>query len=510
MSITASNIKTRAGSGSISIDHGSLPTTNVEVKDIGVIESDFDLADDREDASNVLFNLGEFNFTCFDKLSNGSSLFEELDNISSTDIITVTLSFTLNSGRSITEVFSFTTNDITYKYLAREVEIESTFNFVLDETIGEIAGSDCSEVVLVGGYNEENDSAAPFCGLTPSTGEIHAMTAKGFVEEILGLMNTNNTVVNNSYSYNGNLPTGNNQFFVLRSDDTTTTATVRDPAKPVFYRMAVADGAILGSFMGYNFLVQRKDTSDSVSLNTDNVENLKIETSLENYFGIRLGYLSILDSSLTGNPFDGIGVHKVLLGDSDGLNSEATKYTNIYFRTTQVANASDSSGDWMDDSRNLRGTIGPTLDEDAEEGDLIIQLTGAPPSSLDVGDSVFPSNSFGRSYKVDEIDGSTLVLSEPLRHDIDAGTSMGYFPDMTTAESNIADRSVEGYKLGYNAGEGRRVEFTILGLDNLKPYQTITFDSTFNSFLNGKTFRPSKLTYDLQTDKINVEAYQIG
>lgn len=507
--ITSGNFEARSGTISIDITHASLPSTTVKVSDIGTIEADFDLSDDEEKANNVLFNLGEFNFKCFDSLGNGGSLFEELDTIDSTETITVTIDGTLNSGRSFTGVFSFTTNNIEYNYIRREVSIESVFDFSLTADIAEIVGSNCSEVVLVSGYNEQNDPNNKICSLSAGTGEIHAMTAKGFVNEILSRMNTNNIVKNGSYLAGGTVATGSNQFFVLNSDSTTTSYTADDPAQPLFYRMAVADGAIIGSFMGYNFFVQRKDTTNSVTLETSEVEDLSIETSLENYFGIRVGYLSILNSSLTGNPYDGMGVHKALLGGDDGLNSEATKYTNIYFESTQLANANDSTGSWVDDSRTLRGNAG-SLDEKAFEGDDKLVLQTAPPAGLAVGDSVFPSVAYDRAYEVSEINSNVLVLNEPLREDIEDTQAIGFFTDMTAAEGVIADRSTEGYKLGYNAGEGRRVQLTIHGLDNLKPFESFTLGTSFSSLLSGGEFRPSKLEYDLQTDKITVEAYQIA
>lgn len=50
---------------------------------------------------------------------------------------------------------------------------------------------------------------------------------------------------------------------------------------------------------------------------------------------------------------------------------------------------------------------------------------------------------------------------------------------------------------------------TILGIDTLNPYQSFTLDTGFNDFVDGKTYRPSYLKYNLEDNKIEFEAYSI-
>lgn len=510
-SISSGTFDARSGDGSITIDpdgNTSLPNTTMKVADIGVLEADYDLKDDSESANNVLFNLGEFRFDVFDRLGNGDSLFASLDSISSTTTIDVELDWTTNNGRSWEERFQFNTSNIEYDYESRKVTIESKYEFVLDETIGQIFGQDCSEVSLVGGFGESNTPSAPLCGLTPNgTDEIHCMTAEGFVNVILDNMNSSNTSVNGSEVAGGPVAPGSREFFVLGADATTSDYTRDQPAKDLFYRLAVADGAILGSYLGYNFFIKRLDTTNNVSITTADVESINVQPTLEDYFGVRNVFQGILNDSISGGTNNGTGWYNVLIGDDDGLNDDATKYTNIYFESNAFLLADTSSNPVLD-ARQLFLGINASLDEDASEGDRILSVDSSP--SVSAGDQIFPLYSYDRSYEVASSTSNSITLAEPLRHDISSGTALLRFTDMNISEDTLDD-SVNAYAKAYSADrDTRNIEISVFGLDTIKPYETFSLGSGFSTFLSGETFRPSKMTYDLKADKIKVKAYQIS
>lgn len=54
-----------------------------------------------------------------------------------------------------------------------------------------------------------------------------------------------------------------------------------------------------------------------------------------------------------------------------------------------------------------------------------------------------------------------------------------------------------------------RIEATVLGVDKVKPYQSIKFDTDTPSRFQGKHFRPTSIKYDFKNDTIKVTAYKI-
>jgi hypothetical protein len=76
--------------------------------------------------------------------------------------------------------------------------------------------------------------------------------------------------------------------------------------------------------------------------------------------------------------------------------------------------------------------------------------------------------------------------------------------------STILDRMEDSYKKALNIEEGYSIEFEILGIDKLLPFQFITFDTDIDSSVNGKKVRPSKLEYDLENNIIKGHGYIIG
>jgi hypothetical protein len=54
-----------------------------------------------------------------------------------------------------------------------------------------------------------------------------------------------------------------------------------------------------------------------------------------------------------------------------------------------------------------------------------------------------------------------------------------------------------------------RIKTTVLGVDKVKPHQSIKFDSTAPARFQNKHFRPSSLSYDFKADTIAITAYEI-
>ena len=503
-SITTGSFDLRSGSASISIEHPDLPTTTVRCEDIGTISAEFD-QNEEEAKGNVLFSLGTFTCTFFDELGSGNSFFDALDALLSTDEVTITLSFTDNSGNSSTSPFTFTKNDIEYRYLQRKVRIEANFRYDPDTQISSVLGANCSDVVLIGGYEEGNEPSAPLCGLTPSSGEIHALPTDVFIDYMISQMNTSNSNVNDTELWMNN---SDPKYYVLSSDGSTTSNIATDRAVDVLYRMAVADGAIMGSFLGYNFFVPRTDSTSAVSISESDVESISITPTYEDYYIIRHSYLTELPPSLRSGVSEGFLIYDSYIGTDDGLNDNADKITNIYFQTRSITPATFDGTDYNNVSRDLF-TVQYTVDGDVEGGSRVIEFTTDTSSTFSAGDWIFPSTAYDRTYEIESVDTTTVTLKEPLRDDIRDGDLMRAFVGMNSKEETFAPKTLESYARAFNAKGTRNISFTVLGTDTVKPYQAITFDTTFNDRVKNKTFRPYKIEYDLRADKINIEAYQI-
>jgi hypothetical protein len=60
-----------------------------------------------------------------------------------------------------------------------------------------------------------------------------------------------------------------------------------------------------------------------------------------------------------------------------------------------------------------------------------------------------------------------------------------------------------------SAQTSERIETTILGVDKVKPYQVLRFDTDTPSRFQNKHFRPTSIKYNFKDDTIKITAYKI-
>ena len=75
--------------------------------------------------------------------------------------------------------------------------------------------------------------------------------------------------------------------------------------------------------------------------------------------------------------------------------------------------------------------------------------------------------------------------------------------------SGLGSTSRTAYEAIVGIDQSFKVSFEILGIDTLKPFQFITFDTDIHPILNNEKVRPSKLEYDLENNLIRGEGYII-
>jgi hypothetical protein len=75
---------------------------------------------------------------------------------------------------------------------------------------------------------------------------------------------------------------------------------------------------------------------------------------------------------------------------------------------------------------------------------------------------------------------------------------------------DISDNARDSYKKSLGISSSYSIDFELFGIDSLKPYQFIQFDSDIHPTINSKKVRPSYLEYDLESNIIKGEGYIIG
>lgn len=74
-------------------------------------------------------------------------------------------------------------------------------------------------------------------------------------------------------------------------------------------------------------------------------------------------------------------------------------------------------------------------------------------------------------------------------------------------------REVYAYALGVQDDDydvRYRLDLTIFGIESVLPFQFIEFGTGISPFVDSKKLRPSKMSYDLEANKVNIEGYFIG
>jgi len=76
-------------------------------------------------------------------------------------------------------------------------------------------------------------------------------------------------------------------------------------------------------------------------------------------------------------------------------------------------------------------------------------------------------------------------------------------------EQKIVDNGVAVYQKALPATGNFVIDAVIRGVDKIKPYDAITFDTSVPARYQGKTFRVSYLSYDFNNDLIKIKAYEL-
>lgn len=488
--ITDNNVKTRAGSGSISISHASLPSDSMDVSDIGEVSIEFDVEQQANAADSIFFTPSNFKFSAFDKMVSRASLFEAIDdNLTSTDTIEVEFSFTTDGGWSWTDnTIELTKDNIEYKEERREVTFDCVYNKSITSSLSDI-------FVALDTYNFR---------LSNDTNK-DCVTCKDYIEYVLGLLSSG-TVTHSSNNFSSDPFSGNDTWVLFEDHDGNVYEQEKDPLR-ILYRLAAVDGSIISVMMGESFFVSRLDTSNNVTLSEDDADVVQINPGLENYRSVSAWFYSILGTdnmSSWSSPY-------VMY---DSLNNDAIKDLNISFYMLELQPAEwDSTNTWFsDDGFVFESDTGADLSNDISEGTFVFEVSADPSLSED---NYFSFSDKRELYLVDGSTASTLSVKTPIRRDVNAEFSTGGNKSIrqivnTSNRGSMAQNATECYAKAYGADGIRKIKINILDIDSLKPYQTFSLDSSFRSLLRNQTYRPSKLTYNIKTDKISVEAYQIG
>lgn len=468
--ITSNTFTLRSGTGSLSISQASLTGgQNMDVVEIGTIKGDFDLEEDENESTSILFNLGEFSFTAFDKLSDGTSLFAALDGLSATDLVQLDISFTTDGGHAINDRYYFTIEEMEYDRNRRTTSIN---------TAKQDAGDLQKDMVEFFNSDVAAGDIVPFTGTTTDTDSINT---KDFIETALPLFNSSNTTINESNLYSTTVSGGTTVMIVVKTDAADVDETL--------FELAASEGSIVGTMMGYNFFVTRQFSAGStVSLNQSDIEDdtLKIKPGLDSYVGIDVTFEG---SSINWSNFssysrlttlaEDVNISETIIDVDSIAGISAGDFVLV---NEEIMYVESTSTGQMTVKRGYRSDV-----TTHSNGDHVVEVYNPDAAKrLDVK-FLNPVLAWAQYDSVnDEFDNVGGEISSPTREGQD------------------------GYASGYGANKARKVEFTILDIDKLDPFEAIQFDSSFPSIIQGDTFRPSELEYDLQEDKIMVKAYKIS
>jgi hypothetical protein len=87
--------------------------------------------------------------------------------------------------------------------------------------------------------------------------------------------------------------------------------------------------------------------------------------------------------------------------------------------------------------------------------------------------------------------------------------STGASGQWNTQNLAIAGTVVYSSAFDFSVEPATRIETTVLGVDSVKPYQVIKFDSSTPTRYQGKHYRPSSIKYDFKADTVTISAYRI-
>src|SRR5699024_19094 len=279
------------------------------------------------------------------------------------------------------------------------------------------------------------------------------------------------------------------------------------------------------------FVEGRISTNNAVTITPSQVVDYEIKASEEAYIYVLCcaDWLDVPYPSL--NEWEAAGVQ---YGSADGLSDRGKKVLEVYFKMGGLSlaqwNETDDVFYSIDNaSPDFTWEAFATIDnaDGAPEGTygfVIDQIAdpevGIPPGTILVlgypGDLRLDTGS-NTAYYVggyDEfavcagynMETNMLYTAAPLKNTYPDGATVNIF----NPYGDMCAYGSRSYAKAYGADGSRRIEITILDIDTLTPYEPFTLSGGFKFGLDGQTFRPSEIKYNLQTDQIKIKAYQIG
>jgi hypothetical protein len=184
-------------------------------------------------------------------------------------------------------------------------------------------------------------------------------------------------------------------------------------------------------------------------------------------------------------------------------------------RLTNRANVSLSNND-VTEIKSVRGsgkvnainvTITPTTTGLVYESTFV--TTGAEVAGSPLGDQFIGLNlvAHGPQFSVGILDYDATNSPPEYINCIDAQLN-------TLVVSNVQGLATAGASVYSSAFDASlivptRIETTVLGVDKVKPHETIKFDTTAPARYQGTHYRPSSLKYNFKADTVTISAYKI-
>jgi len=528
MGVIQANMDLQAGNGVLRVAHSSLPNTTAHVAEINSIGASYDLEEETNNAKSVFFAPTELKATFFDELGDGSSFFTLIDAIDSNSNIAVELDFATDGGHTWNDEFTLHSSDIKMNREDRTTEIKATF----------LVRNPAITIKDIFDLYQVSDVETIHRSPTQTTGEYtgECMTAHDFINNFLKETFTGKTIINNSNTFD-NVLTSESIWCVLAEHNIPPNPSGSYPvgqetsAETMLYRLATLSGDFVGCLMGYVFVEGRISTNNAVTITPSQVVDYEIKPSEEAYIYVLCcaDWLDVPFPSL--NDWEAAGVQ---YGSADGLSDRGKKVLEVYFKMGGLSLARwDETDDVFYSIDNAspdytweafatinnqdgasEGTYGFVIDQIADPE------FGIPPGTILVlgypGDLRLDTGS-NTAYYVggyDEfavcagynMETNMLYTAAPLKNTYPDGATVNIF----NPYGDMCAYGARSYAKAYGADGSRRIEITILDIDTLTPYEPFTLSGGFKFGLDGQTFRPSEIKYNLQTDQIKIKAYQIG
>ena len=426
--VSTGTISRQFGTYSMTMEFNSssAATLTMKMSKLPVMEQKIDLQVEAQDLSDIKVNLSDIEFTVFDGLSDGTSL---IDRISSLDVgQAIKITSTVNSGN---DYFLATRSTCKYDWESRSVTIKAVSPFRYDNTI---SSYDPSSYQLVGATESwifPKDLITAFLDSQGSTGS----------SIVLG------TYFN--YSIVGTLPAslGDKLAFFYPNVDSSNYGTAQD----VCLKLAVMEGAYMGTLFGTKYYVRRNHTDIATTpvytyadINADDIESYELitnERSVRNY--------------------------DTLFVFQDQFGNPSVPTTHQVSQVVSSFGAFDVNLDYRFDDVSERP------------------------------EAIFYSVPFSQWQPSTNANSQTLINS--LNSSIEVSSREAYASALGIAQSN---------NISYN--QMFNVKLTLFGIESFLPYQFICFATGINPFLDNRKLRPSSVKYNLEQNKVEVEGYFIG